>query len=541
MYVRARQNATGTKTIYLIDSFRVEGKKSSCSKMIKCFGSSADQKQLDQWIAEANELKAKLESKNSRGKNFIEIRQESDLTDCHSISIGVSYFYKLMYEQAFSKLKLNGVNKDTLANLVTMRLVQPLSKLKTAKIASDYGIEQLSINKIYKMMDTLSDDNIEKVKKYVFKHSQNLLGNKKLKVLFYDLTTIYFEANISSELKEFGYSKDGKSQHVQISLAMIVTECGLPLGYEIFKGNSFEGHTLIPTLNKLKAEYGINDITIVADSAMLSDENIKALEANNYKYIVAARVKNMGKTTTEALLDDAGYIEVNEGELKYKVINLVKEEQNQSEHPARFIKNLIACYSKRRKRKDEYDRSKALSRINKTIGKTTRSQLKGVLSKSYVGTNMTASEAETITINEKKLNAATRLEGYFGYITNTNLPPDEIIAQYKGLWQVEQTFRVTKHNLAIRPVYHFVDRRIKAHFAICYLSLALLRTVEMGLRKANQYLPIEELHMLLSRMHQVKLTVGKRQCTIITEREAVAKIFAGLGLVLPPKLQLASC
>jgi transposase len=249
----------------------------------------------------------------------------------------------------------------------------------------------------------------------------------------------------------------------------------------------------------------------------------------------------MGKTTTEALLDDAGYIEVNEGELKYKVINLVKEEQNQSEHPARFIKNLIACYSKRRKRKDEYDRSKALSRINKTIGKTTRSQLKGVLSKSYVGTNMTASEAETITINEKKLAAATRLEGYFGYITNTNLPPDEIIAQYKGLWQVEQTFRVTKHNLAIRPVYHFVDRRIKAHFAICYLSLALLRTVEMGLRKANQYLPIEELHMLLSRMHQVKLTVGKRQCTIITEREAVAKIFAGLGLVLPPKLQLASC
>ena len=531
MHVRVRSNATGTKTIYLIDSFRVAGKKSSSSRMIRCFGSSDDQSVLDQWIADANILKSQLEKQSFNRNNFIQIKSESDITDCESKTIGVGYFYKSIYEKTFAKLKLTGVNGETLANLVTMRLVQPLSKLRTAKVANDYGIEQLSINKIYKMMDALDDDNIAKIKKYVFNNSKSLLAGQRLRVLFYDLTTIYFEANTTSELKEFGYSKDGKSQHVQISLAMIVTDGGLPLGYEIFKGNSFEGHTLIPTLNKLKEEYKINDITIVADSAMLSNQNIVALEQNGYKYIVAARVKNIDAATTAKLLDNAGYIDLNiatanhdkDDRLKYKIIDLAKKpkDDNSNNSNGNTIRNLIACYSDSRKRKDEYDRIKTLNRINKIVGKTAKSQLRSVLNKPYVDTSVESGsngtkaqekgkEAEIIVLNEKKLAEATRLEGYFGYITNTTLSPSEVMAQYKGLWQVEQTFRITKHNLEIRPVYHFVDRRIKAHFAICYLSLALLRTVETKLRRANQYVPIEELHAILEKIHQVDLRLVKR-------------------------------
>ena len=120
-----------------------------------------------------------------------------------------------------------------------MRIVRPVSKLKTANIASSFGIEELSSNKIYKLMDVLDDKKIELIKKQVFKNTKELLGpSNQLRVLFYDLTTIYFETNSQTDLKEFGFSKDGKSQHVQISLAMIVTDRGLPIGYEIFKGNS---------------------------------------------------------------------------------------------------------------------------------------------------------------------------------------------------------------------------------------------------------------------------------------------------------------
>ncbi len=146
----------------------------------------------------------------------------------------------------------------------------------------------------------LDDLKIEAIKKHVLKNTQTLIGCK-IQVMFYDLTTIYFEANSASDIKECGFSKDGKSQHVQISLVLIVTEYGMPIGYEIFKGNTFEGSTMIPTLNKLKQQYKVEDVTVIADSAMLSEANIKALIAHRFKFIVSAKIRNMKASITQEI------------------------------------------------------------------------------------------------------------------------------------------------------------------------------------------------------------------------------------------------
>ena len=402
-----------------------------------------------------------------------------------------------------------------------MRIVRPVSKLKTANIASSFGIEELSSNKIYKLMDVLDDKKIELIKKQVFKNTKELLGpSNQLRVLFYDLTTIYFETNSQTDLKEFGFSKDGKSQHVQISLAMIVTDMGLPIGYEIFKGNSFEGGTLIPTLLKLRQLYKIENVTIVADSAMLSASNIKSLKENNFKYIISARVRNLKKTMAQEMLLNDGY----KGLHKNEDDNFCYKEMEFGDE------TLVACYSDKRRRKDEYERQKSIERIEKYIGKNPKAKLAGPLKKSYVD----IIGSGKIAINQAKFEASKRLDGYFGYITNSNLSAEEIINQYRGLWQIEQTFRITKHNLRIRPVYHFVDRRIKSHFAICYLAVALLRIAEYKLKTAGIDLPIEQLHMMLNEIKQVKLTVGNNECEILSNLpENAGSIFAALKVNLP--------
>ena len=293
----------------------------------------------------------------------------------------------------------------------------------------------------------------------------------------------------------------------------------MPIGYEIFKGNTFEGATLIPTLNKLKQEYKVEGVTIVADSAMLSEANISALIANNFKFIVSAKVRNMNANLSKEMLDTNGYKAASDN-LKYKAIKIDE------------TRKLITVFSEGRQRKDEYDRNKAIEKIKKLEGKSSKNGLKGSIKKSYIKVN----KDSVIEIDEAKIEQNKRLDGYFGFVTNTDLNAEAVIAQYRGLWQVEQSFRITKHNLKIRPVSHYVDRRIKAHFAICYLSLALVRSLEYKLKLAGAYIPIERLHMLLNEVKGVKLVVDGNESTIVTDiPKEIRDVFIALKITSPKR------
>jgi len=344
-------------------------------------------------------------------------------------------------------------------------------------------------------MDSLNDQNIEKLKKAIYKNTKEILGEKeKVDLLFYDLTTIAFETNSKDDLRDFGFSKDGKSQHVQITLVLIVTKHGAPIGYEIFPGNIYEGHTLIPVMQKLRSSYKIDKVCIVADSALMNKVNLSDLDKNGFGYIIAARVRNLDAKPTKEMLSSEGYIDKANSDLRYKVIGQ-KEGQN-----------LITVFSEQRARKDEYERAKIMAKAEKHLGKSANGRLKSPLKKAY----FTLSESSSIILDEKKLEQDKSFDGYFGFYTNlTEVNPEEIIAQYKGLWQVEQSFRITKHNLKIRPVYHWQERRIKAHFAICFLSLSLVRYAEILLKEASQHIPIEQLHMSLEKVQRVYITSSK--------------------------------
>ena len=496
MYIRTRKNESGSTSVFVVASKRFKNKKHPRPIIVKSFGSSRDPKEISLLREKAIEF-----ASENKYTPFLRINKEEEINTSKVKTIGFEEVYGSIFKRYFADkdMRLKNVDYKILKELVLMRIAQPLSKLKTSEIAPDYNLNELTINKIYKFMDSLNNKAIEKIKGYIFSNSKKLLGNDNLKVLFYDLTTIAFENNTTSDLKRFGFSKDGKNQHVQISMALIVTDFGLPLGYEIFPGNIYEGKTLLPVLLKLRKNYNARNVTVVADSAMLNKVNLEKLKVNHFSYIVAARIKNLKGTVTKQLLDKENYISLNE-DISYKIIKLDDI-------------SLVACHSKKRERKDEYERKVTIERLNKILGKSVKDKLRGSLKKPYIK----LSNQSTIMLDEQKLEEAKRFDGYFGFCTNTNISAEEVIAQYRGLWQVERTFRITKHNLSIRPVYHYKDRRIAAHFAICFLALALIRTTEFLLAKNNQQISSEVLHHLLDQIKVTKLTVKEQEFKIVSD------------------------
>jgi len=513
MHVRVRRNKTGTTSVFVVACKRVKGKKNPQPLLVKTFGTSKDPKVIKKLYNEAQ-----LFSSRNKYVPSLRIYNDSDIESSEIKNIGLEQVYGTILNQRFKleDLELGASNTTVLRELILMRIAEPVSKLKTSELAAEFNCNNLSLNKIYKSMDKLTDSRITKIKQQIFSNTKKLLATDSLSVLFYDLTSIYFENNNTSELKMLGYSKDGKNQHVQINLALVVTKSGLPIDYEIFSGNTYEGKTLLPVLLKLRESYGIQDVTIVADSAMLSKSNIAELSAHGFNYIMAARVKNLNKTIATQMLSQENYIQLNE-DLCYKTMDLNNIQ-------------LIACRSKKRAVKDDYERKVTVKRMGKYLGKSAKNTLRGSLKKPYV--KLTADSA--ITLDLEQLENSKRFDGFFGFYTNTDLPPSAVIEQYRGLWQVEETFRITKHNLAIRPVYHYKDRRILAHFAVCFLALAVARTTEFLLLQNNLKISSEKLHQLLQQVNHIRV-INKKQCFLITPPipAELQEIYSALNIPKP--------
>jgi transposase len=224
--------------------------------------------------------------------------------------------------------------------------------------------------------------------------------------------------------------------------------------------------------------------------------------------VIGARLKNCSKTIIAEALKDEGYASLTDT-TKGKIYTLLNKKKQATGH------QLMLYYSESRARKDLHDRNRAITKISKYIGQQAKTRLSGALRKSYV----TLSEASsTIGIDEEKLKEAAKFDGYFAIQTNIkDAKPADILAHYSGLWQIEQTFRITKYNLKIRPVFHYNPARIKAHFAICYIALVLIRTLELIMKRAKCYIPIEQLHELLWQVKEIEIISHHKSFSISTD------------------------
>jgi transposase len=303
---------------------------------------------------------------------------------------------------------------------------------------------------------------------------------------------LYFESSDEDDLRKAGFSKDGKHSNPQIFLGLLVGLGGYAIGYDIFEGDIFEGHTLIPMIEKLTKKFALTKPIIVADAGLLSKNNVQFLESNGYEYILGARIKNESVSIKNQVLQ---YNFVNQ-----EYLTLEKESSK-----------LIVQYSEKRAKKDFHNREKGLKRLEKRIatGKLTKANINNRGYNKYL---KLTGEIE-ITIDQDKFNQDQSWDGLKGYLTNCKQEPKIIIENYKNLWQIEKAFRMSKTDLRIRPIYHRLARRIEAHICISFVAYSIYKELERVLKAENFPLSVEKAAEITHNMYQMEITLPESRQT----------------------------
>ena len=415
------------------------------------------------------------------------------------------------------------------------RLIIPCSKLKSFETQNKYfEIEESELHHFYRSLDLLAEHK-EEIEKQIF--LKNLaLFNQKIDVVFYDVTTYYFESNKADEFKEFGFSKDNKINEVQVMMGLLIDLEGRPIGYELFPGNIFEGNTLEISLDKLKERFNINRVVIVADRGLNSKLNFKKIKEKGYDYIVGSKLKNMSaKVKKEALdLSSYNYIGENtdENSLKYKVIeyiNPVKTEEGIIE----FKERIICTYSPKRSKKDKKDRERFIEKAKELLNTPSKLNNKRG-AKKYIDSTI-----ENPILDEEKIQEDSQWDGIYGIQTSTeDLSISKIEEAYHQLWKIEESFRVLKTNLEARPIYHWTERRIKGHFVLCFIAFLLERTLELELKKNKLPYSVEKIRDSLSALELSIVNMEDKKYILRSNPDELAKnIFKTLKIKMPQQFE----
>lgn len=353
------------------------------------------------------------------------------------------------------------------------RLQEPKSKLRSYEEQGKYwGIEKNDLHHLYRALDILADEK-EKIEKELFDRNRTLF-NTKVDVVLYDVTTFYFESVKSNGLKEFGFSKDCKVNEVQVLLGLMIDMEGRAVGYEIFPGNTFEGHTLVEMIEKIKKRFEIGKVIFVGDQAMLSKENLEIIKDAKYEYVVGSRIKNKREKMKREFLDLQSYKSLNfsaeeEKEIKYKEIQTEEGK-------------IILTWSKKRAEADYEKRQRLIENAKKRI----KGGLNQIVNKrgavKYI--KIEINEDKKFELDEDKIKEDEKWDGFYGIETNCVFKDaTQIVNYYHSLWMIEEAFRIFKTHLEARPMFHWTEKRIKGHFMLCFIAFLFERTIEIELRK----------------------------------------------------------
>lgn len=431
--------------------------------------------------------------------------------------------------------------------MVTQHLLSPSSKLGTYNKKNRYAeFPEIELHHLYRSLDILCEGKTT-IESHLFDMNRSLF-NMKIDVVFYDVTTFHFESVKQDSLRDFGYSKNAKFNEVQVVLGMLVDCDGRPVGYELFPGNTFEGSTLTKALESIEKRFGIRNVIIVADRGLNSKLNLKHIIDKNYGYIVASRIKSMPKETQAKILEKEDYLTLSqsetEGIVSYKIIDYVnkikvkKEKQNEDAKRKKYItielqEKLIITHSEKRAKKDKLDRERLLEKANYLLqdkSKIKSSNKRG--GKKYLKetTKMDWTlDAESIANDEK-------WDGYYGIQTSEkDLSVEKILDAKRTLFKIEESFRIMKSTLEVRPIFHWTENRIKGHFVVSFLAFLLERTLELTLKNAEIAASPESIRDALNSMQFAEIDLHGNKVLVKTKSEELASKILRQLKIQPPK------
>lgn len=470
MFVRKKHNKSGSVSIQIIK------KINRSNKVLKTVGSSSDPEEIEKLYQ-----KALYEMPRLYGGTLFDNPYSTTLNDLNNDSIRVCG-PDIIFGRIYDYIGFNQLGEPLLKHLVVSRITHPGSKLNLAKYLSETGKRDVSVYSIYRFLDKLNNSLKKRTEDITFEYTRSVLGGK-IGVVFYDMTTIYFEASEPDDFRIAGFSKEGKHQNPQIMLGLLVGRDGYPIGYELFEGNTFEGNTLIPVLEKYTERFEIEKPIVIADSGLLSKSNIELLIQNHYGFIIGARIKNESKSIKNKILE----------------LNLSDNQLAKIDKGGGLFLHISS--SEKRAKKDRFNRERGLAKLEKrlTSGKLTKSNINN---RGYNKFLKLEGEIK-ISIDQNKLQQDIKWDGLKGYLTNTSLNSKDIIGNYNNLWKIEKAFRISKTDLRIRPIYHRLRNRIEAHICISFMAYLLFKELERVLMQSENNISIQTAIENINKMYEV--------------------------------------
>lgn len=509
MFVKVNKSKNHTY-LQLVESYRSEGKVKH--RVAYNFG------RLD-LLLESGEL-AKIATKllvlsQAETRSVLELEEKNRLIYGHIVyqrlwnrlSIGS------LLTPLLKKSKIRFPLESTLQYLVYNRLLNPVSKYKAYQIRNQYyGIDQqISQQHLYRSLDFLAKHKLS-IEQHLYQRQKDLF-HLKLDVIFYDVTTFHFESQVSDELRDFGFSKANKINEVQVVMGLLVNQEGRPIGYELFQGNTFEGHTLVKSLQKLNERFQINKVIIVADKGMHSKNNLHLIRLAGFDYIVSSKIKGASKKIKEAVLDQSDYqhtLDPKTGEVLYsyksidnEFVYVESDEETKKKTKYPYRDKIIVSWSSKRASLDKKKRERLLEKAQQRLekGPTKMNHKKGA--KRYLKTNQ---DSQITGLDLEKVQSDAQWDGYYAVqYSGEKLNHKQVLEQYHFLWKIEESFRVMKSTMKTRPIFHWTPERIKGHFMLCFIAFLLERTLEIKLKNNHINLSPQEIKEALNSLQVSEL------------------------------------
>lgn len=447
-YVRTVKTASGARAVQIVYSSR------KGSRDIEHIGSAHDDVELEllrtvarqRLAAEQGELDLGLDAPPEAGGPLpITASRMGHLWDALSLAYEV-----LGFDAAAD-------GDEVFRHLVLARIIEPTSKLDSLRVLEEAGIAPVSYRTLKRRLPAYAGDAWRERLAALCAHH---VGLGPATLLLYDVTTLYFETDTGDGFRESGFSKERRLEP-QITVGLLTDSAGFPLMVNAFEGNKAETTTMLPTIKAFMAAHRLHDVVIVADAGMISDANMKAIEAEGLSFILGMRIP------------EVPYV-INEWHRKHPGEPIPDGHVFVQPWPA----------GPRDKRKDQvryyqykHDRAR---RTLKGIDEQIRKAEQAVAGKTAVKRNRFVKLTDaTKTVNRELEAKARELAGIKGYVTNVADPTHEqVIGAYHRLFQIEKSFRMAKSDLAARPIFHRTRDSIEAHLTIVFAALAVSRWLE---------------------------------------------------------------
>jgi len=505
MFIRKKKNRSGTTSVVVID------KSSGRFHELKTIGVSADEKVITELYQAGKRWISEQKGERDMFTVYEQQREEKQVTDylLGNIENILLNGTQLIINRVFRLVGFDAIDDDILKHLVAARLSQPSSKAGTVDYLKSYFDEDAELNKIYRYLDRLHSKQQDEIQRISIEHTRKILEGK-IGLVFYDVTTLYFETDYGDGFRERGFSKDGKHAQPQVVLGLLVSRDGYPLSYSLFPGSKYEGHTMLPAVEEFVKRFDLEDFVIVADSGLMNKANIEHLEAEGYTYIIGARIKSEAEEVKEWILSwekkDGCFCEMRKGKAR-----------------------LVVGYSKNRAKKDRQNREKGVRRLKKAY-KTGSLTKENINSRGY-NKFLELSGDVRVAISQEKIALDEQWDGLKGYLTNTDLPASEVCGQYNGLWVIERAYRITKGTLEMRPMFHFTQRRIEAHVCICFVAYKVYKELDRILKACSIALSVDKVLNIAKTITTLKIRLPasgetmSKTMLITSKHKSIEKLF----------------